>query len=204
MWTSKKTQQRLAHMEAFASHKGLTFKAADDMGTIGFLRSFNLFGTGGRKKILRMAYKQDEYYNELAVFDYRYVISSGNSSKVVEQTVYFRRDKGLGLPQFRLLPQRWYHKIYKYFGYQDLDVPESVKFSNNYILKGGDEHYTRKQFDGPILAYFEKNKGWHAEGDNFYFILYKPGKLMNYQDLETLHKAGEELFKLFIANKLPP
>ena len=81
--------------------------------------------------------------SDINVFDYRFTISTGKTSVTKEQTVFFMNSKELGLPDFYMKPEHFLHKIAAFLGFEDIDFEEFPGFSDQYHLKGEDEHYIR-------------------------------------------------------------
>lgn len=189
-------------MESFASTHDMGFKDKDDMGTLGYLKGFKLFRRGGRKKLYNFAIRNDQGNNETAVFDFEYVVSTGKTVTYHDQTVYFKLDKDLAIPELKLSPEYWLHRIPKFFGMLDIDFLTEPGFSRHYLLRGQNEELIRKQFHPEIIHYFRSRKGWYMECVNYFLILYRKGRLLRKDQLEELYETGEELTALFKKYKL--
>lgn len=190
-------QKRQSQMQETASKLGMEFKARDEYGLISLLKDFELFKNGHSKRITNMIYrKRDLEKPDIRVFDYRYVISAGNSHRVYKQTVFFIHSKELNLPQLLMKPETFFHRIAEFFGYEDIDFEAFPIFSKEYYLKGPDESLIRKTFDEQLLHYFTVNKNWSLEGLNYLLVFYQKGKRIPPDQIEEFYKKGLKLYEM--------
>ncbi|MDV7396619.1 hypothetical protein RZS08_34805, partial [Arthrospira platensis SPKY1] len=77
-------------MQNVALQLGMKYQAADEWGVYRLLKDFRLFRRGGQRKITNLLSQREGWLeSEAYIFDYRYVISTGKSSRVYKQTVFF-------------------------------------------------------------------------------------------------------------------
>ena len=101
------------------------------------------------------------------------------SARRVSQTVFFANDKKWFLPNFRLRPERWWHKILSGIGAQkDINFEENRAFSDKFWLKSEFEGLVREQFTPALQQFMMEKPPVHLEGNNYYLLAYKPGKLL--------------------------
>lgn len=181
--------QRSAQMAQIANKLEMQFEAKDEWGLKTLLKDFHLFRRGGRKKILNYMHKSDGWLEmEMHLFDYHYTISTGKSSYTFKQTVFFVQSKRLGLPQFLMKPENFFHKIGHFLGIKDINFEEFPEFSNQYYLKGPDEEFIRAALNEKVLRFFTVEKNWSLEGINYFLIFYcndtilPPQKILNFYD----------------------
>ena len=195
----RKIRNHAPVMESLAESLGLTYLAEENTGLEKFLGSFKLFKTGGGKKIYNVV-KRDRpnTLDVTSIFDYRYVISTGKSTHVFEQTVYMVYSKKFALPHFYMVPEKWYHRFGTIFGIEDIDFVQYPKFSFNYFLKGDDPEFIHHTFDQQtLLAHFGRKTGYSLEGCNYLFILYKHNKILNMNAIQSMIRTGEKVSTAF-------
>lgn len=204
-----KPEQREEDFRTCANALDWTFKPEDQSGMINWLRDFKLFSTGMRHRIMPMIITREEELEFTSLFDYSYTISNGKTSVTYRQTVYFRYSKALALPEFVMVPEKWYHRIGTYFGMQDIDFVEYPEFSQNYLLRGADEPYIRHHFNHPDMIRFFDHQGFYSlEGSNYLMILYVHNVVLpQEQSLQLVH-IGNTLHDFFVRKtpsiELPP
>jgi len=174
------------------------FMSEDDWGLINLLQDFKLFRRGGRKKITNILRSRDDLLEtDLRIFDYKYVLSTGKSAKRYRQTVFFADSRKLGLPEFRMKPELFIHKIGALLGFDDINFESYPEFSRQYYLKSTDEEYLRATMHGGILRFFSEEKGWRVEGVNYYLIFYKKDVLFPPKRIRKFYDKGMQVFDLF-------
>ena len=183
-------QQHNAAREQMARTLGFAFFPQDTFGLTKQLKSFDLFrrerhwfgGGGNITNLMRSKVGDTDVY----LFDYAYVVSSGKSRHTVWQTVFFADDKQWFLPNFRLKPETWWHKVLSKIGtHREIDFPENPDFSDKFWLTSEFEQLTRQTFSPAVQAFLAERQHVHMEGNNFYFLAYKPGKLLNTAEART-------------------
>lgn len=182
---------RPTQLKNIALQLEMKFSPDDDWGLFSLLKDFQLFRRGHSRKITNLLYRQAGMLEtEIHIFDYRYVISTNNSWRVFKQTVFFVHSKKLGLPQFLLRPENFFHKIGQLLGMQDIDFEAYPKFSNQYLLRGDDEEYIRASFPDAALQFFTVEKNWSLEGLNYYLILYQKNRLLLPSQIVDFYRKG--------------
>jgi len=191
---------RAEQLDQIAFDLDMKFSPRDDWGLINYLEDFKLFRRGFSKRISNIIHGQEEMLNlDIYIFDYRYTISTGNSARVVRQTVFFIQSRKLGLPSFFMRPEHIFHRIGEYLGMQDIDFEEHPSFSRNYLLRGDDEEYIRASVNEPFLRFFSIEKNWYLEGVNYYLIFYRRGKRLKPDQIKSFFNKGLEIYKLLAA-----
>jgi len=94
MWFSNFFQKRRYQMRETAQKLGMEFHNTDEYGLIGMMMDFDLFKKGYSKRITNiLSNKKDFEQADVRVFDYRYVIGAGNSTRFIKQTVFYIHSK---------------------------------------------------------------------------------------------------------------
>ena len=190
---------RAEQLDNIAFQLGMEFSARDEWGLINYLEDFKLFRRGFSKRISNILHRQDEMLNLGAyIFDYRFTISTGNSARVIRQTVFFIESRKLELPIFYMRPEHIFHRIGEFLGMQDIDFEEYPVFSGNYVLRGEDEDFIRDSMDDPFLRFFSVENKWYLEGINYYLLFYRRGKLLKPEQIREFYSKGLEIFKLLV------
>ncbi len=195
---------RTEQMQQIAFELGMSCQAKDDWGLLKLLKDFHLFRRGGRKRIEHVLYRRDDMLEtEVNIFDYAYTISSGKSSKTYRQTVFFVQSKKLGLPQFLMKPEHFFHKVGEWLGMvKDIDFEAFPQFSDQYWLRSEDEEYMRATVHEPFLKFFTIEKNWHLEGVNYYLILYRDNQLLTPPQIRDFYKKGMKVCEMLHADQL--
>ena len=189
-------RERTEQLEAMARGLGMGFREKDEYGLIALLRDFKLFRKGGRKTISNILTKNSSLMEEkVNVFDYRYTISTGKSSRTFHQTVFFIQSKQRAMPEMLMKPEHFFHKIGAWMGMQDIDFEEHPEFSNSYLLQGEDEALIRRTMGHEaVVHFFTIEKNWSLESIGFFMILYQERKLIAPGHLKTLYGKGMDLY----------
>lgn len=188
---------RQQQLERLAYQLDMEYSPKDEWGLKTLLKDFKLFRRGGRKRIKNLLHQQSGLHQlDTRIFDYQFTISTGNSSRTFKQTVFFVESKELGLPQFWMKPESFFHRVGAYLGFEDIDFEEYPKFSENYYLKGEDEEYIRSSLNDEFLKFFSVEKKWYLEGLNYYMIFYRFNKVLPPQEVKNLHTKGLKLVEM--------
>lgn len=189
---------RTDQIKRLAYELDMTYEAKDEWGLLRLLEDFKLFQPGGRKRIEHLLHRQDNMLeSDLRIFDYRYTISTGKSSRTFKQTVFFMQSKKLGLPQFLMKPEHFFHRVGEFLGLsQDIDFEEHPKFSEQYWLTSQDEDYLRASLNEPFLKFFTIEKDWQLEGLNYYLLFYRKNHLLSSQEIAEFYKKGTQICEM--------
>jgi len=199
MSTSRERQ-----LKKIAYELNLRYTPVATQNLLPYLKDFRLFKRGARRKIRNVLYEEHPLLDyKLHVFDYYFVVGSGNSRKSYKQTVFFIQSKKLGLPEFWMQPEHFFHKIGEYLNLsKDIDFETHPEFSNQYRLKSTDEDYLRATMKEEILHFFTINKQWYLEGVNYFMIFYKKNEIIPGDRIKDFYKSGLELARMLEANDL--
>lgn len=185
---------------------GMEYSERDDYGMIGLLRDFQLFSRGGRKEITNLMTKTSPLMEDrFHIFDYKFTISTGKSSRTFRQTVMFINSKQLSMPEMLMKPEHFFNKIGSWLGLQqDIDFVEHKEFSENYLLQGEDEPRIRRTMNQEeIVRFFTVEKDWHLESVGFYLIFYQNDHVFQPHEIKFFYERGMLLFENLKEEPLP-
>jgi hypothetical protein len=126
------------------------------------------------------------------------VTGGGKSSHTWAQTVVCFQLARDVLPHFELRPESVFHRIGAWFGYQDINFESHPKFSQKYLLRGGDEQAVRDLFTDDILEWFEGTNGVSVEGRGDRLLFYRQANRADPELIRRLLQEGFEVLSLFV------
>jgi hypothetical protein len=175
----------------------MQYSRKDRLGELALLKDLQLFKKGHSKRIRHFLWSDDsDTGKKTRIFDYHYTVGGGNSTRIYRQTVFFLFSKELGLPEFYLRPENFFHKIGHWLGKKDINFSTHPEFSDAYFLKGNDEELIRDTFSKKVLHYFTIENDWSVEGLNYFLIVYRHGKLLKPDQISHFYKKGMEIYQL--------
>lgn len=187
---------RAAQIATVADKLEMEFSKEDEWGLLEMLRDFRLFRRGRRKRMFNiLSYSTPLDEVKVNIFDYRYVVTTGKSSRRFYQTVFFVQSKELALPEFWMKPEGFFHKVGNLLGMGDINFEENPVFSEQYYLAGEDEELIRHTFNEDVLHYFTVERDWSLEGVGYFFILYKRDYLFRPDQIKDMFEQGVELWR---------
>ena len=193
-WALEK--KRREALQSLSGRLGFSFQAGAGMEALGSARGLRLFSLGHSQKISNLLQRHDGE-SRRAVFDYKYTTGSGKSRHSHRMTVCLLEKPGMLLPRFSLRPENVFHKIGSAVGYQDIDFGSNPVFSRQYLLQGDNEMAIRSLFNPALLAFFEQNPGWQAEGAGTALTICRPSDLVPAPQLADFIAHAGRLSALF-------
>jgi hypothetical protein len=201
--TKQAAQRRSEGIRQAADRLGWRYREEVDFESLPDLSRFELFRTGTSRKLSNLVTSPPGLEPRAVMFDYAYVISTGNSSNTIRQTVLYLTDAALHLPSFSLRPENFFHRVGQMFGYQDIDLDHHPEFSHAYLLRGEDESRVRQAFTGAVADFFERRTGSCAAGLGRELLFWRPGRLVEPGELDGLIRDGQELAQHFAPARHP-
>ena len=193
---------RQDRLRGLANRMELQFLEEDRFGLKSQLNHFDLFRHERRwfffnnTRISNVLYKKVGE-TDVYLFDYTYVKSYGKTNKRVTQTVFFANNRHWDLPDFKLKPETWWHKVKQTIGVDhDINFPDGPEFSDKFWLKGQFEEMVRNKFSPELRKFILEHPPAHVEGNNFYLISYKPGQKLEADEAEKFFDNQLELMRL--------
>lgn len=208
-WLKKKRDaQRRAELQELAQSLGFSFFEKDSFSLDSQLKSFDLFRRErlpwSRRRKITNVMRGQVGETDVFLFDYSYIVSTGKSAREVRQTVLFANDKNWSLPNFRLKPENWWHKVLSKVGVKkDINFPDDPDFSNRFWLTGEIEGLIRQKFSPDLQRFLTERPSVHLEGSNYYLIAYKPGKALNADEARGFFEHCCQLIKLLREKENP-
>ena len=193
-------KRRTDALRRVADELALPFFLNGDPTLIDRLASLHLFSQGDSKVIKNMLHGETDDV-ALGIFDFQYSTGSGKSRNTVKQTVVSIDAATLGLPDFIVRPEHFFHKIGKVFGMKDINFDSHPRFSKMFLLQGSDEATIRAALREEILAWFEGKPEISAEGNGTHLIVYRAGKRTAPQEVRRLMEEAFSLFGLLKGGK---
>ena len=188
-------KERSAALRQVAGRLHMDFSEKDEWGLQSFLKGFELFKKGGHRRITNLMSKSTGLLEEkIHLFDYKYIISTGNSSRTFRQSVFFVQSKNLGLPEMLLMPEKFFHKIGSLLGMQDIDFVEWPEFSHKFLVQG-DEWRIRRTMTEELTRFFLVEKNWCLESVGYFLIFYRKNKLVKPGEINSLFSKGMGLYE---------
>ena len=190
-------QKRESYLREYAKYMNMDFHTADEWGVRNRLLDFELFRKGRQQVVFNMMEHKGKFLDEqVYIFDYAYTRGSGKQKKRNIQTVFFMQSKFLGLPEFLMKPETFFHKVGNYLGLsEDIDFVEHPEFSEQYLLQSPDEDRMRGLMNDEMLRFFTVEKNWSLEGIGYFLIFYKHDTLLSPATIEYFHKKGLGIYE---------
>ena len=186
---------RTAALQQASLTLGFDFSAEGDLDQMKALGDLPLFNQGHSRQVKNVLSGRTGA-GEARIFDYRYTTGSGKHSSTWHLTVALYPRAAVGLPDFVLLPESAVlDKIYKLFGYQDIDFEASPVFSARYLLRGADETAIRSAFTASTLAALEQTQGWNVEVQSGNVGIYRAGKRVKPQEMAIFLEQSQAVLR---------
>ena len=197
-WTYKqKIKYRRSFYQQLAQKLGLNFQEKDTDRFGIFLKDIKIFKRGRPKRnINNIIFKESEEPDEQHYFfDYHYVVSSGNSVHIFDQTVLFIQTKKLSLPDFHLKPKAVYHRVADFFGKKRVDIGNDF-LNKNYLLYTASPHVEQWINNESILNIIQRHPKLEIYGAHNQLVLFRPNKLAPVERLESIYRDYFKLYEL--------
>ena len=198
--------QRTNEIEAFARSLGVPFrrtpKKSDEALPIGC--SLEQKGCDHAIANVLEAVRSEELI--LTLFDYKYTsdsnpldyLGSHSHPPTYTQTISRIQSPLLKLPFFNLFPETIFASVGKLFGGSDVNFPEAPGFSDQYILRGGDEAALRTIFTPALRDFLEPLQHLTIEGADDVLFVYRWTRRTKAEDFAALIEENKRLLALFL------
>ncbi len=197
----RRDARKSADAQQMAHSLGLAYSEKDFFGLAPQLKAFDMFRHSrrrwGRKPQVKNVLRGKVGNTEVFQFDYTYIVSTGKSAKRVSQTIFFADDKKWALPDFRLRPEQWWHKVLAKLGAaEDINFPENPDFSKRFYLTSKLEELARQKFSPELQKFLLGGPRIHLEGSNYYLIAYHPRKVFQGEEAKAFFERCCQLTAL--------
>lgn len=192
-------QKRRQQLAETSKNLGFNFSINNEYGLIGMMKDFDLFKKGYSKRINNIISNtiiEEFEKTDIRIFDFKYTVGGGNSTRRIAQTVFYVHSKSLRLPQFYIGPERFYHRIGKWLGMQDIDFNTFPKFSNQFLVQGPEEDLIRKALNKPLLQMLVQEKNYNLEGINYLLVFYKYNTRIAPEQIASFYQKGNKILEL--------
>jgi len=186
-------KKRTAALEQQAGAMGLQFNP-DASDAREHLMEFSLMNLGRAQRAKNLI-SGDAGDVKISIFDYKYTTGGGKNSRSHLQTVVALESSDINAPAFSMRQQsKFFDKIGKFFGGQDIDFDSHPKFSEMFVLQGSDEDAVRSFFTPTLLTFFESKVGHSIEGAAGKIILFKTGIRTPPEEIKDLLASAYEVY----------
>lgn len=151
-----------------------------------FLKDISIFKKSRHphKRVNNIVYiEQEAFLDNLYFFDYHFVVSSGNSTRIFDQSVFFAQSKFLALPEFELKPKSFFNKAADFFGKIRTDLNHPY-LSENYLLHTSSPKVLAWINEKPIIDFLIKYPKISVIGINYQLVLFTFNKHAPLERLE--------------------
>jgi hypothetical protein len=187
----RRERRRSAQLKDIAAQLSFDFQAKGDDDFFTDLEAMGLSLIGNRRRRKLVNLMRGRSRNILvAIFDYSYVVQSGEHSSISRQTVALFQSSALALPAFVLSPKTIFHRIGSLFKSQSIEIDQHPVFANNYVLRGDDVENIRGLFNDSVVEFFEQNPWWQMEAVGQTLVLYRPAKRLPTGEVPNLLESG--------------
>jgi hypothetical protein len=199
-------RSRIDSMEAFARSLGVPFRRTptrlDEHLPIGC--SLEQKGCDHEIANVLEAVRTEELV--LVLFDYKYTtdrnpldyLSARDSTQTYNQTIARIQSPLLKLPYFNLFPETIFASVGELFRGSDINFPEAPGFSDQYILRGGNEAALRTLFTPALRQFLEPLQHLTIEGADDVLFVYRWPRRTSAADLPAVIEENKRLFALFL------
>ena len=203
-------RERSKKIEAFARSLGVPFRRqprkSDEHLPIGC--SLEQKGTDHVITNVLEAVRTEELV--LTLFDYKYsternpldLLDDEDSSQVYKQTIARIQSPLLKLPYFNLFPETIFKKMGKLFGGADINFPDAPEFSDQYILRGGNETALRAIFTPALREFLKGLQHLTIEGADDVLFVYRWQRRTKAELLAAAIEENKRLLALFLKGQL--
>jgi hypothetical protein len=178
----RRARERTEALRRVAESTGLAFEPEADVAAVRALGDSQLFARGHSKRVTNLMTGRSGG-EQLAVFDYRYTVGSGQHQHTSTQTVVILPSAKPSLPDLQMAPENPLHKIAEVFGYQDIDLESNPEFSRRYIVRGADQAAVRAALYPGAASYFADHQGWTVEVQSGNVCIYRANSRPRAEDL---------------------
>lgn len=193
-------EKRRAGLRAVARAAGWSFAAEDVPQKSLDLAPFPLLARGLDRQASNLM-RFSSGGASILVCDYRYDISTGDSSTVNHQTIVRIKSKRLALPSFSLMPRSMFHRISELLGWDSVELEHHPEFSRKYTLRaGGDDESVRRLFAPSIVAYFEQRaETISVQGHGQQLLVFGDMELVDPKDIRAFVDDAQAIARQFMS-----
>ena len=195
---NKRSRKRTAELKNKAQQMGMQFQASEDFSSVNLLADISLFNIGARKELSNIFNEpQNNLEESVRIYDYQYMVSSGNSMAYYSQTVFEVQSKALDLPHFRIRPKNILHRLLSKAGfYQKNILFDHEEFNKYFLLKTDEPNRLKETLALDVIELLAKDKKLYIEGINYFLAIYQVGKFLPANQIPQFHQTGYRILNL--------
>lgn len=162
------------------------------------LSKFEIYKKNSKSRRVKFAIVAETELTRITVFEYSYVVDSGESSSSRISVVKLVRDPRLQIPPLSLSRKTWASALAKLVGLQFIEFPEDQEFNSRYLIRGESEEDVRRFLDErrrkallelPLVA---------LEGGSDQFIAIHPDLWLQPSEIEGRFAESLAILKAFL------
>jgi len=188
-WTyNQKIRARRPYFQELAKQMGLGFMEKDTDKISTYLRDISIFKRGKPdRRVNNIILKESELPLEnIYFFDYHYVVSTGNSTAIFDQTIFFVQTKHLSLPEFELKPKSPFNKVADYFGKKRPSLNHPY-LSKNYLLDTDSPKVLDWITQDSFIEILKQHPKLKIHGANYQLVMFRHKKLAPKDSLKKIY-----------------
>lgn len=153
----------------------------------------------GRNPRVLVSLVADNGDTRITLFEYSFVTGSGKSQQTHRWVVSLCRDANLSAPDVQLKPATFLSRISSFFGFQDIDLPDSPGFSKAFVIRGREPDRIRSFLHASRqAAFFQQPSHSYALRGKYLLVIREKSKLdgpsikpLLSQSLSLVHALSE-------------
>ncbi|MCA9292426.1 MAG: hypothetical protein KDA20_01280 [Phycisphaerales bacterium] len=190
-------RRRKQELRAVAERLGLSYADKDDAALAPLRSATKLFDRGSARRFTSIMHGRIEDLS-VYIFDYAYTTGTGEETQRHRQTMAAIFAEQSRAPKFELRPERVFHKVASFFGYEDIDVSDHPAFSRMFHLKGDDAQSVLNAFPTETCDRLMQAGKMCIESTGQWVIVYRPDKRLKPHEIDGFLREAFELTTLFV------
>lgn len=151
------------------------------------IHNFGYFKTRQIKKVSNVLSNEN-----CELFDVEFHEGELFAQQIVKTTMlYINLHKEI--PEFTLDKEGIFEYIYHFAGFKDVEIDNHPDFSKRFYLFGKDKEAIKKLFTNELVLFFESNKYYHIEGNNYGLLILGRERLAGIKEIKALKDFGVRL-----------
>jgi len=162
------------------------------------LSKFQIYKKNSKSRRVKFAIVAETELTRITVFEYSYVVDSGESSSSHISVVKLVRDPRLQIPQMSLAKRSWASALAKLVGFQFIEFPEDREFNSRYLIRGESEEQVREFLDERRRQALLELPLVSLEGDSDQFVAIHPNLWLQPSEIEGRFAESLAILKAFL------
>lgn len=199
IWFYKnRIRSRSPYFQKLASQLEMQFRENDTEGFGTYLKDIRIFKRARPKKqINNIVFKEiPDPLENLYFFDFHYVINTGQSSAIIDQTVFFAQSKKITLPNFELKPKNPGQLLLDFFGKKRPDLGHPL-LNKKFLLKTESPKVLDWLNEDAFIEILERYPKLYIHGANYHLVIFQPRKKAHKDFLKEQYNDFFSLYEHF-------